>query len=150
MDTLIYTKTFDGITVRDGKCSVTFHIKAELKMLGAKWIQGAWTFRGFQEIPMVKRLMGPCEAAYVRAMNAKEAERLAEKAQRAWLKTPEGRAATAAAEKKRVAALFATGCSWICCAECTIIDERRRHTACDIHAVDGNSFRVNGNLYTGD
>jgi hypothetical protein len=150
MDTLIYTKTNDGITVRDGVRSVTYHIKDQLKMLGAKWHQGAWTFRGFQEIPMVQRLMGPCEAAYIRAMNAKEAEYQAEKARRAWLKTPEGRAATEVAKKEYVLSLFTAGCSWICCAECTIIDEKRRHTACDAHAEDGNSFRVNGRLRTGD
>ena len=150
MNTLIYTKTNDGITVRDGKCNVTYHIKEELKMLGAKWHQGAWTFRGFQEITMVKGLMGPCEAAYVRAMNAKEAERVAEKARRAWLNTPEGRAATAAEEKRRIAAAAAAGCSWICCAECTVMDWDRRHTSCDVHAEDGNTFRVNGMIRTGD
>jgi hypothetical protein len=150
MDTLIFTKTSDGITVRDGKRNVTFHIKEELKKLGARWNQGVWLFRGVQEISIVKDLMGPCEVALVGAENAKEAERLAEKAQREWLKTPEGRAAIEVAKKKRVTSLFKAGCSWICCAECTIMDEKRHHTSCDIHAEDGNTFRVNGNIYTGN
>ena len=154
MDTLVYTKTDEGITVRDGKYAVTYHIKEELKMLGAKWHQNAWTFRGFQEIPMVKGLMGPCEATYILAINAKEAERLAErkakKARLAWLSTPEGRAAIEEAKKKRVAEHVVAGSSWVCCTECTIIDEQRRHTSCDVHAEDGNTFRVNGMIRTGD
>jgi len=39
---------------------------------------------------------------------------------------------------------------WICCDECVVIDAKRMHTACTKHAIDGNSFRVRGAIYTGD
>ena len=152
MDTLIFTQTPDGVTIRDGTKRITYDIKEELKMLGAKWHPGhsAWIFRGVQEIPMVKGLVGPCEAALVRLENARKQENIAAKAHRAWLKTDEGRAATEINKRQRISAAVAAGCTWICCDKCDVIDWVRRFTDCAAHAVDGNSFRVNGNIRTGD
>jgi hypothetical protein len=39
---------------------------------------------------------------------------------------------------------------WMCCRYCVIIDYRRRFTSCVACGQDGNTFRVNGGLFTGD
>jgi len=39
---------------------------------------------------------------------------------------------------------------WLCCDKAEIIDFKRKHSACREHAHDGNTFRVGGNIYTGD
>jgi len=39
---------------------------------------------------------------------------------------------------------------WVCCEKAKIIDYRRRMTSCGACAVDGNTVRKNGNIYTGD
>ena len=39
---------------------------------------------------------------------------------------------------------------WRCCESAKIIDGKRGFTSCEIHAIDGNSFRVRGAIYTGD
>ena len=39
---------------------------------------------------------------------------------------------------------------WICCESCKVVDWKRMHTDCHACAIDGNSFRVRGNIYTGD
>ena len=43
---------------------------------------------------------------------------------------------------------------WICCEECEVIDWQRAHTSCKACAVDcglyKNTFRVRGNIFTGD
>ena len=139
MDTITLTKTDKGVVV-GGK---TFDVKDILRAAGARWsASGSWIFHGEEVAPiadMIRSAVEDCVADVRR--RAAEIKR-----QKAWLKTEEGQAAVAAAERARVAAAFASVAGhWLCCAECTVVDWARKHVSCKEHG-----FFVRGGLYTGD
>ena len=139
MDTITLTKTDKGVVV-GGK---TYDVKEVLRAAGARWDVGVWVFRGADDVPHVANtIRSAVEDCVAAAVEVKEVA----KRQKAWLKTEEGRAATAAAERARVAATFASvGGHWLCCADCSVVDWARKHVSCKEHG-----FFVRGRLYTGD
>ena len=113
----------------------TYDLKEQLKLYGGRWNPElrAWTLPAHLDIK-----------ATAASLNAVlEAEKLKKKLLIAMSQTPE-------AKKAYVVEALAAGASWICCENCQVIDWKRQHTSCQAHAVDGNSFRVRGGLYTGD
>jgi hypothetical protein len=84
------------------------------------------------------------------ATQKKKEEDAVKKAVRLYAKSPEGKAVAAAEEKLRIKAAVAAGSTWICCENCEVIDWIKQHTYCQPCGVDGNSFRVRGNIRTGD
>jgi hypothetical protein len=140
METITLTKNAVGIAV-GGK---TFDVKDVLRAAGARWdaATSTWIFRGAEDVQHVANTIRDA----VEDVRQRIAEaRVAEKARAAWLKTDEGKAATLAAEQKRVAAAFHAGTFWLCCASCTVVDWKRQHVSCKEHG-----FQVRGGLYTGD
>ena len=130
-------------TVKDNGISLdgsdTFHLKDVIKTLGGVWHKETRTWT----LPLDTG-MAPLQAAAVNLGIAKAAEKEAEKIRFAYQSSPEGKL-------ERVKAAFASGqYYWICCEKCEVHDWRRKHTSCIHHAVDGNSFRVDGMIYTGD
>ena len=127
----------------------TFDVKDHLKAKGARWdakVSG-WIFRDRTNVEELREeLREVVEAAEFR----RKQELAEQKLRRKWLRTPEGREYAAAEEKKRVAEAVAAGCGWICCEECEVVSWERKTTSCAVHAVDGNTFRVRGCIYTGD
>ena len=140
MDTITLTKTDKGVVVG----GTTYDVKEVLRAAGARWTPagGAWIFHGEEVATIADTIRSAVEDCVAAAVEVKEVA----KRQKAWLKTEEGRAATAAAEKKRVAATFASvGGHWLCCADCSVVDWARKHVSCKEHG-----FFVRGGLYTGD
>ena len=134
----------------------TFHLRNYLKEhLKAIWNNEKkfWIIPiGLDSASLRNELETKAASAYRAAREAEAAER---KKKRDFAKSPEGK--KAAEEEKRTFFLNAlkmkakTGAyHWICCESCEVIDWRRQHTSCDVHAEDGNTFRVRGALYTGD
>ena len=131
----------------------TYDVKEQLKANGGRWNAHAngWIFRDCTDVEELRsRLEEVVEHAAVEKKRAHKVELAERKMHREWLRTPEGMAYTAAEEKARVAAAVAAGSTWICCAECEVIDWQRQTSSCQVHAVDGTTFRVRGNIYTGD
>jgi len=120
----------------------TFLIKDRLKEI-CYWNPrlSLWNLPGWNDFPERRQEL---EALARQKVAEEKADR---KAARLFAKSPEGKAAAAAEEKLRIKA--AAG-SWICCENCEVIDWLRQHTSCQACAVDGNSFRVRGNIRTGD
>lgn len=148
MNTLTFTTTAEGILVK-GK---TFDVKEELKANGGRWDARAngWMFRDCTDVEELRsRLEEVVEQVMLEKKRAHKVELAERKKHREWLRTPEGMAYTAAESRKRVAAAVAGGSPWICCAECEVIDWQRQTSSCQVHAVDGNTFRIRGNIYTG-
>ena len=130
----------------------TYDVKEQLKAKGGRWNAHAngWMFDGSTEVEELRScLEQDVEQAMLEKKRARKVELAERKMHREWLRTPEGMAYTAAEERKRVAAAVAAGSPWICCAECEVIDWHRQTSSCQVHAVDGNTFRVRGNIYTG-
>ena len=150
MNTITLTKTEKGIAV-GGR---TFDVKEILRTAGARWDseKSAWIFRGAEDIQHVANTIRDSVEDCIADMRRRDAEtKAAAKAHNTWLKSEDGRAFMAARNRRNVAACVGKpGFYWICCTECVIIDEDRRHTSCDACAVDGNSFFVDGRLRTGD
>ena len=143
MESITLTKTDMGIVV-GGK---TFDIKTALRDAGARWNKdtSTWIFRDADDIQHLTKTVR--DAVRRKADEAKASAAEA----KAWLKTDEAKALLKAKIRTQIAACVGQpGFHWICCKECVIIDEKRRHTACNACAVDGNSFFVNGRLRTGD
>jgi len=152
METLTFANSEKGIMVT-GK---TFGVKEILKAHGGSWdpAAAAWIFRGQSDMEAVRSLVVAevevtAAATKATAAAARKATREANKVQRDWLKTPEGRAASAAAEKARVTAARNAGARWICCDNSTVIDWARKTTSCSACYPDGH-IRVRGCCYTGD
>ena len=150
METITLTRTDKGIVV-GGK---TYDVKDILRTAGARWdyAQSVWIFRGADDIQHIKNTLCDAVEDCVAAQRKREAWLKAEeKAYAEWLNSDAGRAFIAAKARRAVAACVGKpGFHWICCKECVVIDERRRHTSCDACAVDGNAFFVDGRLRTGD
>lgn len=148
MNTLIFTTTEGGILVK-GK---TYDVKEQLKANGGRWNADAngWMFRHTTNVDELRsRLEKDVEQVILEKKRARKVALAERTIHREWLRTPEGMAHTAAEARTRVAAAVAAGSTWICCAECEVIDWQRQHSSCQVHAVDGNTFRVRGNIYTG-
>ena len=130
----------------------TYDVKEQLKANGGRWnaqVNG-WMFRDCTDVEELRsRLEEVVEQVMLEKKRARKVELAERKMHREWLRTPEGMAYTAAEERTRVAAAVAAGSPWICCAECEVIDWQRQTSSCQVHAVDGNTFRVRGNIYTG-
>jgi len=136
----------------------TFYVRDIIRALGGKWnsANSAWCLPIFLDGEEFRQnLQNDADSAY-KAIKQKEREE--RKAQRAYEKSPEGKAAAAEAEKKRIQWCYEqkqkTGAfNWICCADCRVVDWDRKHTVCMRCAEwDGqtwNSFRVRGGIYTG-
>lgn len=141
MPSLSFTIVDAGVLV-SGK---TFNVKDRLKEIG-RWNPQAssWSIPAAKDTP---ELRDELEAL---ATQKKAEETAANKAARLYAASPEGKAAAAAEEKRRIKAAVAAGSTWICCEECEVVDWVRQHTNCRACAVDGNTFRVRGNIYTGD
>jgi hypothetical protein len=142
MPSLSFTVVDAGIMV-GGK---TFNVKDRLKEVGGRWNPqtSSWSIPVAADSPALRDELEKL------ATKKKADEAAAAKAVRVYAASPEGKAAAAADEKKRIKAEFAAGSSWLCCENCTVIDWVRKHTSCQACAVDGNSFRVRGSIYTGD
>ena len=116
----------------------TFSVKEAIKGLGGSWDPTTKVW---------KLLLNTDIAPLQQAANELGITRLAEanalKEKKAYLRTPEG-------QKSLVLDALATGCHWICCDQCKVIDWVRQHSSCEAHAEYGNSFRVRGFIYTGD
>ena len=136
MDKLTFTQTAEGIIVT-GK---TYDVKDILKAAGASWAHPRWIFRNRQGVDALCNDIR--EDVEIAMANAKVVAQ-AEKAHQKWLKTPEG-------QKHCVQQAVQQGVPWICCESCEVVDWNRKSTYCMKHAVDGNAFRVRGNIYTGD
>ena len=139
MDTITLTKTDKGVVV-GGK---TFDVKEILRAAGARWsASGAWVFHG-EEVAAIADMIRSAVEDCVADVRRRAAE---EKRQKAWLKTEEGKAAVAVAERARVAAAFASVAGhWLCCPHCEVVDWARKHVSCKVHG-----FLVRGALFTGD
>jgi len=150
MSKLVFNTDTNSIIIT-GK---TFSIKDLLKTHGARWdaATGAWSLPIAKDTPEFRAELS---AAVTTAASAKKAEA-------AWLKSPEGiaatRAAAAEAEKARLLAALAQKVAsgglkyhWVCCAECKVIDWKSAMTHCRAHAdAEGNYTKKNGAIYTGD
>jgi len=128
---LNFTSSPTGLTVS----GTTFAIKEDLKNLGGKW-----------EPDTKSWLLSPAldTLATRTSLQLKLKE---QKAERLYAASPEGKRkqVLAALEHKKGGHYH-----WICCEECEVIDWQRQHTACRVHSHDGNTFRVRGNIYTGN
>jgi hypothetical protein len=139
---LSFTLVDSGVLI-GGK---TFNIKDRLKEVGGRWNpqKSIWSIPTASDTPELRQEL---EAL---ARQKKKEEDAAKKAERLYAKSPEGKAVAAAAEKQRIKAALAAGSTWICCEKCEVIDWIKQHTYCQACGVDGNSFRVRGNIRTGD
>ena len=152
MENLNITTTTEGILVKGN----TYDVKELLKAKGGRWNAHAngWMFAfAFAlrtEDELREALREGVEYAALEKKRAHKMELAERKKHREWLRTQEGMEYAAAEEKARVVAAVAAGSPWICCTECEVIDWKRKHTSCRAHAVDGNTFRLRGNIYTGD
>jgi hypothetical protein len=140
----------------------TFPLKEALKALGARWDSSlsAWTLPVHLDSEHLRNdLNNKLKDVEVLERAEKKKEKEAAAAARAYALTPEGQAAAKVAAKARV--LWAleqkkkTGSyHWICCEHCEVIDWTRQHTSCDPcgsgEGIYRNTFRVRGNIYTGD
>jgi hypothetical protein len=154
MTTLQYILSDDGVLVT-GK---TFDVKDILKAKGAVWnpSKSAWFFPKTD----VDTLRASIAVEVNERMDAMKIQRnqelAAQKAHKKWLATPEGMAHVAEKEKEKVRwalgqkAVGNYSYLWICCEECQVVDWNRKSTYCLAHAEDGNAFRINGGIYTGD
>ena len=142
MPSLSFTVVDTGVLV-GGK---TFNVKDRLKEVGGRWNPqlSQWSIPVTADSPVLR------DELETLATQKKAEEAAANKAARLYAASPEGKAAAAAAEKRRIKTAVAAGSSWICCNDCQVIDWVRQHTSCQACAVDGNSFRVRGNIRTGD
>ena len=138
MPSLSFTVVDAGVLV-SGK---TFNVKDRLKQI-SRWNGSSWSIPAAADSPALR------EELETLATQKKAEEAAANKAARLYAASPEGKAAAAADEKRRIKAM-AAGSTWICCEECEVVDWIRQHTNCRACAVDGNTFRVRGNIYTGD
>ena len=146
MPSLSFTVVDTGVLI-SGK---TFNVKDRLKELGGRWNPQAssWSIPVAADSPALREDL---EAVATQVAKQKKAEETAaNKAARLYAASPEGKAAAAAEEKQRIKAAVAAGSTWICCENCEVVDWVRQHTNCRACAVDGNTFRVRGNIYTGD
>ena len=146
---LTFTQT-DKTLIISGR---TFYAKDKIKALGGKWSGGTWSLPVSMDTEENRAaLIATAYETYNTEKLIEKNRRLAEEAARKYAQTPEGRAAAAARTKANIKKLIAENKKpyWICCEECEIIDEARRYTSCDVHAEDGNTFRVNGMIRTGD
>jgi len=141
MPALSFTIVDAGVLV-SGK---TFNVKDRLKQIG-RWNPqlSSWSIPAAADSPALR------EELEALATQKKAEEAAANKAARLYAASPEGKAAAAAEEKRRIKAAVAAGSTWICCESCEVVDWIRQHTNCRACAVDGNTFRVRGNIYTGD
>jgi hypothetical protein len=141
MPSLSFTVVDSGVLV-SGK---TFNIKDRLKQVG-RWNPqlSSWSVPAAADSPALR------EELEALASQKKAEEAAAAKAARLYASSPEGKAATAADEKRRIKAAVAAGSSWICCNDCVVLDWTRKHTSCQACGHDGNTFFVNGILRTGD
>lgn len=137
----------------------TFYAKEEIKALGGKWdpISSSWTLPIDRDTEDFRKQLQEMATSAEKAVKKKEREE--RKAEKEYAASPEGMAATAAAKKDTINRCFEekqkTGAYWwLCCAECEVVDWKRKHTNCMKCAEwDGycwNSFRVNGSIFTGD
>jgi hypothetical protein len=142
MPSLSFTVVDTGVLV-GGK---TFNVKDRLKEVGGRWNPqlSSWSVPAAADTPELR------DELETLATQKKAEEAAANKAARLYAASAEGKAAAAAEEKRRIKAAVAAGSSWICCNDCQVIDWVRQHTSCQVCAVDGNSFRVRGNIRTGD
>jgi len=124
----------------------TFNIKDRLKEVGGRWNpqKSIWSIPTASDTPELR------EELEALATQKKKEEDAAKKEARIYAKSPEGKVAAAAAEKQRIKAAVVAGSTWICCENCEVIDWIKQHTYCQACGVDGNSFRVRGNIRTGD
>jgi hypothetical protein len=147
---LTFTQRSDTVII-SGR---TFYAKDKIKALGGKWSgSGTWSLPISMNTEENRAmLIATAEETYKVEKLIEKSRRRAEEAMRKYALTPEGRIAIAAQMKARIQKMIAddTKPHWICCEHCEIIDEIRRHTSCNVHAEDGNTFRVNGMLRTGD
>ena len=145
MPSLYFSSTDDGVMI-SGK---TFIIKDRLKEI-AHWVPkvSLWKLPPWNDFPERR------EELEALATQKLAEEKAANKAARLYAKSPEGKAAAAAAEKelilKIVAEKKAGKYHWICCENCEVIDWDRHHASCSSCGHDGNTFFVNGMLRTGD
>jgi len=127
----------------------TFALKEQIKAAGGKWQSGTktWLLPSAGLEPLQKAVKTLSDER----TTEKKAQRLLAKEQREFDKSPEGQVLKAQKAKEQVQQALKTGAyHWICCDQCKVLDWTSAHTSCQVHAVDGNSFRVRGAVYTGD
>lgn len=136
MSSLSYTVCPEGVLV-GGK---TYAVRDTLKAVGAVWnpARKGWVVAGAQ----VEAVRGWVEEVLaeevVKAKKLRKEELAAARAQKAWEASPEGRRA-------RVDQALAAGThTWICCADCNVIDWTRKTSDCSVHG-----FRLRGCSWNG-
>jgi len=112
----------------------TFHIRQQLKGLGGRWAGNAWS------IPYFSNTEENRIALNAAAAQAHAAEKLVNKAARAFTSSPAAKALLASENLRR-----ALKDGWACCENATVTDVPRKHCACMTHG-----FHVRGGLFTGD
>jgi len=127
---LIFTPTPDALII-SGK---TFHAKEQIKRLGGKWSGSLWTLPLDADTPENRAFL---ESA---AMLSIVTERFDAAAERAYAKSPAGKAEKAANDFR-----YAKWRGWTCCDEAYVMDIDRGHVGCNEHG-----FFVKGRLRTGD
>ena len=129
----------------------TYSLKEHIKAAGGKWQAETKTWA----IPATASI----EAFYATLKSISDDRRAQRKIDAAAEKERIRLANTPEAQKQRVLEALAIKAKtgqyyWICCEHCVVIDWVRAHTSCDACAVDcglyKNTFRVRGNIYTGD
>lgn len=137
----------------------TFYAREAIKALGGRWDgrERVWTLPVHIDSEMLRKDLIVKTTEREKVEKKKEREEAA--AHKAWVASPEGKAAAAEAQKERILACLEekkkTGnFHWICCEKCEVIDWGRRHTSCkacaDWSGQSWNTFCVNGRRYTGD
>jgi len=133
----------------------TFHLRNRLKELRALWNnqEKKWSLPIKNDSASLRDELEFAVATAVRI--EREAERSERKKQRDFANSPEGKKAAEKAKKafflNALKMKAETGAyHWICCESCEVIDWNRQFTSCDVHAEDGNTFRVRGMIRTGD
>lgn len=131
----------------------TYALKEHIKKAGGKWIAETKTWA----IPAECAANMP--AFYAELKVVSDARRIQYKINVAAKKERVRLANTPEAKKQRVLDALAIKAKtgqyyWICCEQCEVIDWARAHTSCNACAVDcglyKNTFRVRGNIFTGD
>jgi hypothetical protein len=131
----------------------TYYTLKTLKTLGGSWDSKTrvWTLPLECNTPFI---LEGLEREAREGVQAEKEEKLLEreietgekKRRLEFAETPEGRKALFDASRQQVKSAYESGeCPWMCCANCSVVDWKRRHTSCITH-----EFRVNGSLFTSD
>lgn len=128
----------------------TFGVKEIIKSHGGSWdsATASWRLPIDKDTPTFRT---ECANHIAEEQKIEKARRAAE---RAYAKSPEGKAVAYANERAIIKRMAAQRSSWICCEDCVVISWERQITSCQTCAVDNGLYkdtvRLRGAIYTGD